>query len=340
MDTTLKDLLSKKARRLERKRKATYAWSKVYFILIVPLKIIFRAACFILAVICAAFPPILMYLIICGVVYLLLEIFNNPVAVYADRTKKNILPDIYKALNQTVGYQPAAINRGEIEKSTLFKPSYFTDKIHIEGDDYLNGTIEKTEFIVNQIKIYKEVIDYGKTIGGCLFSILLFPIFIIRNIFADHIHEEEMAFFGIIKKKSVLHNGLFIKSSLPEEMKGKALIISKETDDNKVSSTVFTIAETTALDQFIKTNYNIYSSNRNESQALVTTKLIETIKAIHRQENTFPTVTLINQELYLFIPRETDLFKVSIQDKIKDATFFDSFLNDINYINSVIKGLS
>lgn len=78
MNSKLKDILNKKAKTLERKRKVVLLWSKVYRIIIVPLKITFRACSFILAIICAAFPPALVYLLITGVIYFLLEIINNP----------------------------------------------------------------------------------------------------------------------------------------------------------------------------------------------------------------------------------------------------------------------
>lgn len=340
MDSKLKELLTKKAKKLERKRKAVFLWAKFYKIVIAPLKAILRAGCFILGIACVIFPPILFYLIICGVAYILLEIINNPLLVYRDNLKKRILPDIYKELNPTVTYYSSAINREIIKESLLFNQSFFNSKIHIEGDDYINGTINNTEFIANDIEIFNEVVDYSKTIGGCLFSIVLFPIFIVRNLFADYAHEEELPFLGVIKKKVIIHKGLFIKASLPIRFFGKSILLPKKESDSKALTSTFAQEPIAVSDSFINTNYSIYSSNKNEINTVLTQKRIDLIKAIHTQEKSLPTVTAVNQELYLFIPRKTDLFKVNIYNKIKGISFFDSFLEDINYINTIISKIN
>ncbi|WP_375241638.1 hypothetical protein [Lacinutrix sp.] len=117
MNSKLKDILNKKAKTLERKRKVVLLWSKVYRIIIVPLKITFRACSFILAIICAAFPPALVYLLITGVIYFLLEIINNPLKAYNNNFKKNIIPAIYKELNTSITYYPSAIQVSDIKKA-------------------------------------------------------------------------------------------------------------------------------------------------------------------------------------------------------------------------------
>lgn len=341
MNSKLKDILNKKAKTLKRKRKVVLLWSKVYRIIIVPLKITFRACSFILAIICAAFPPALVYLLITGVIYFLLEIINNPLKAYNNNFKKNIIPAIYKELNTSITYYPSAIQVSDIKKSGLFKPSYFNNKTHFEGDDYVVGKVNDTEFSINHIKLYNEVVDYLKTAGGCLFSILLFPIFIIRNLFADYAHDDELPLLGIVKKKEVIYDGFFIKTTLNTTFNGRIILIPKAMDkaNGKEYLSVFGVKLVRSLDKTIDANYNVYSTNNFLSDQFLIENISNTLQYIFKEEQT-PTLTIINNQLHLFIPRQKELFKTSVHNKIKDASFFDTYLRDIKYINDLISKIN
>lgn len=343
MTEALQKFLEDKLRTLERKRKGFYAWYMLYKFTIFPLFYTARAVSAVFLVITLIFPPFLIYLAISGGVYILTATLNHPNRVFKYRVKEKILESFFTRLNPSFTYQLGGYNDYNLRDSKIFDKYLSQQKVSIDGDDYVKGEINKTPVDLVQIQFYKSVINYGKTIGGCLLSILLFPVFLVRGLTNEANEDDFLPIFGVARNKILQYKGLFIAVDLKNNSKEELRIIPK-TQSTK-TTTLINQKRSTPLKEIktesnvLTTNYNIYCTDTTKVNTLLSNEFItflETKLAASNYKHR-PELTFTNGKMYVAIPQKQSYFELNVTKKVKELEWFNSYIKQLEWIEDLIK---
>lgn len=341
MDDQLISFLNENAKQLEKRRIKAVRLNSLYKI-IKPLRAILKVLAIILIFINVIVPFILPFTITIGVIYLLLLIIDNPVEVFEYNLKNTVLPKIFKYVNETFKYFPEGYNEETLKKSDLLSKGFFANINKIEGKNYVSGKISNVDVEFFEIAFSKKVVNYTKTAGGCLLSILSLPFQIVKSFFDDN----NQIFFldEPIQDEKIFFSGFFMHADFNKDFKGKIIMIPKQND--KLKDKINELFEQKLSlkinieNPFINDNYNIYVSDIQTGFYVLSQSLIDKIHDISLKEKVFPIISFIDGKMYFSIPWSKKFFKVNISKKIENADYFLPYLKEIDSFEAIVKDLN
>jgi len=338
MTEELRLYLREQAISLEKLRKK-YVRYNYGFKLISLLKTILGVAVVILGIINFIFPLLIPALVIGVIAYILLNLVKDPNQLFLDYLKKDVLPTIFRKINPTFIYKPEGYNQDSLKASGFLTKSFFDDSFRIWGEDFVQGKIENIDVEFFEVNCRKEVINYGRTVGGCLLAIVLLPVIIIRNIFTDS--DMDDLDFEVSKDIKVILRGFFMKADFNKEFKGKVYMIPKSSDGSKYKTSKPNSLDLMSVENpYINDNYTIYTSDSQLGYYVLSQSLIDRIQQIAEKESALPTISFINGEMYYLIPWDKDLFTSDLSKSIEDENYFVPYIEEIRIFEKTIKDLS
>ena len=341
MDAELNSFLNEQAVYLEKERKKAVKFNRVYRI-VKPLRTLLKWVLVFLVILNFIIPILIPLTIIVGVFYLLLLMFSNPTKVFESRLKNRVLPTIFQKVNTNFSYSPYGYNEQTLKDSQFMDKGFFSNTIRIEGEDYVKGEIENVAVEFFEIKFYREETNYTKTAGGCLLSIILLPVEIIKNIFGDNIQDE--IFVGVIKDTNVFFSGFFMQADFHKEFNGKVLMIPKRNErlKNKLHEILVpkSLTKIPIENPYINDRYNIYASNPQLGYYVLSPSLIDRIHILSENEKALPIVSFIQGKMYLVIPWNKNFFSANLNIKIESGAYFRPYINEIKSFETIVKDLN
>jgi len=343
MNDDLRSFLNEQAVFLEKKRIKAVRLNYLFRI-IKPLRTLLKGVFFTLLIINFIVPVLIPAVIITGIALFLLSIINDPKKVFESKLKKHVLPTIFKHINETFQYAPHGYNGETLKQSQFLSKGFFANTFEIEGEDYVKGKIGTIDVEFFEITFFKKQINYTKTIGGCLLSIILIPIIIIKNIFTGDNDSPDDTIVGIVEEINIFFSGFFMHADFHKEFNGKIFMLPKKNDRLKDKLYEMldpkTLSKINVENPFINDKYNIYTSDVQTGYYVLSPNLIDRIHTISESEKALPIVSFINGKMYFIIPWDKNFFKASITTKIKDGDYFIPYINEINSFEKIIKDLN
>lgn len=342
MDEQLVSFLNERAVYLEKERIKGVRLNYLYRIVKL-LKPLLKGLFIVLLVLNVILPFLLLATIGVGILFLLCLAVNNPREVFEDKLKRDVLPTIFKSVNETFGYHAYGYNGKTLQDSGFLNKGFFSDTIKIEGEDYVKGQVENIDVEFFEIKFYKEVINYGKTAGGCLLSLLLVPVAIFKSIFDNDGQSDEIP-VGVIKDVNVFFSGFFMFADFHKEFDGKVLMIPKKNERirdrlNEILK-ANTLREIEVENPYINENYNIYASDIQTGYYVLSQHLIDRIHTLSEKEKALPIISFINGKMYFVIPWHKNFFNVDLSAKINDGSYFLPYISEIGHFEKMVKDLN
>ncbi|MCT4629346.1 DUF3137 domain-containing protein [Winogradskyella sp.] len=335
--------LDKEAKSLESKRKRLYILHKAYKIFILPIFHIAKASSVVMLFVILIFPPLLVYLIVSGSVCILTGIIPAPKKIYRSNVKQNVMQSIFESINSNLKYSLYDLNIETIKQSGLFNKKFIRDAKYIVGEDTVSGSIDDISITFTEIKFYKDVINYSKTVGGCLLSILLLPLFIIRGIMTTTQEDDDLPIFGIIRDEIIFYKGLFMCAEFKSEFKGNFLIIPNEylSKINRFSKESFgnPISEVKAAKAGLANNYKLFCTDERLEKQLLDSSIISTLNSIYLKGNMKSVVSFIDGKMHITVPNKTTNLSFTIDNKVTDSRFFMPYLKAFNAFENTIKAI-
>lgn len=342
MDDALKSFLDEKATYLEKQRKKAIRINYVYKI-VKPLRSLLNAAFVVLVFINVIAPIFIPLLIIVGVLALLFSILNDPKEVFESRLKNRVLPEIFKHVNPSFQYASEGYNGTTLQESKLLSKGFFKNTVKLKGEDYVKGKINNIDVEFFEIQFFKEVVNYAKTAGGCLLSLILIPVELFKNIFHGDTQPDEL-FVGVVRDTNIFYSGFFMYADFHKDFNGKVLMIPKKND--RIKDKMFELLEPKNLgtismeNPYIDNQYNIYSSNPTLGYYVLSQSLIDKIHSMSEKERALPIISLINGKMYFIIPWNKNFFSVNLFSKIESGDYFLPYLNEVKSFETIIKDLN
>jgi hypothetical protein len=341
MDESLRQVLRQKAVELEKKRKKAVKLNYLYRIS-EPLRKILLVVAGALAIINFIFPLLIPALIVTGVILIVLYMFDDPKEVFEHNLKVNALPEILQHINPTFQYRAEGYNGKVIESSELLAEGFFSKTVGISGEDYVAGQIEGVDVEFFELKFFKKVINYWKTIGSFFLFIILIPVFIIKALFSDG--QIEGTPVGIIRDTIVFYSGFFMYADFHKEFKGKVVMIPKK--NKRIQDRVFQFMEPKSMKKinienpFIAANYNIYASDEQMAYYVLSQSFVDKVHTIADAEQALPMLSLIHGKMYFMIPWEKDFFTVDLTIPIHDENYFLPYVSEIERFREIVVGFN
>jgi len=343
MNEELRSYLDQSAAQLERERQQAVKKNRFYRISI-PL----RKVVIVLLIVSCAINIILPFFIISTIALGALAFWlhywlEDPSEVFEAKLKEEILPQVMKAVNPTYEYAPNRYNRNTLIESGFMSKGFFSNTVRIEGEDYVKGRIHNVDVEFFEIRFFKTVTNYGKTAGGCILSLILSPIIIIKSIFSGN-GDTELPFLGVVKDINNFFSGFFMHADFHKDFRGKVLMMPKEND--RMTDRLHEISkpehlmELTVENPYINEKYNIYTSDAQTGYYVLSPNLIERIEMISRKENALPILSFINGKMYFVIPWQKNFFRVNLNIPIDGAQFFIPFIEEINFFEKIVTDLN
>lgn len=342
MDDNLRSFLNEKAVYLENERKKALRLNYLYKI-VKPVRSLSNAIFVVLAFVNIIAPILIPLLIIVGVIALLLSIINDPKQVFESKLKNHVLPEIFKNINPTFNYHALGYNGQTLKDSELLSKGFFKNTNNIKGEDYVSGKIHNIDVEFFEVKFYKQVVNYTKTAGGCLLSLILIPVELFKNIFRGDTQSDDI-FVGIVRDTNVFYSGFFMYADFHKDFDGKVLMIPKKNE--RLKDRINEIWEQKNLNKisvenpYIDDNYNIYSSNPQMGYYVLSQSLIDKIHVMSENERALPIISLINGKMYFIIPWNKNFFSIDVFSKIENGNFFLPYINEIESFEKIILDLN
>lgn len=336
MTKDLKLFLEISAIELEKERKKQLFLFQIYRYTVSPLMILTKIALVVICIITAIFPPnIIWAIVVCGC-FILLNFIKNPIASYESYLKTEILPKIFKEANPTFNYFPKGINRSSLDKSGIFDKSFFADAISVEGEDHVKGVIENVEVEFTEISFFKEKINYLKTSGGCLVTLLYLPIALLKNSNTN----DELPFFGVAKDTINYYKGLYMYADFHKNFEGKILLIPKKLErfKDKFNKTILgtDYIKIEIENSILQQQYHIYSDDEQTAYYTLSPKIIDAFLELCQKEEVKPILSFCDGKMFMTIPWEKDYFSIDIKKKINDISFFTKYIQEIESFQKII----
>lgn len=342
IDEKLRTFLKERAFYLEKQRIKAIRYNHLFKI-VKPLRKILKFVLITLVIINLIIPILIPLTVIVGIIYFLLWFVNDPKEVFESTLKEDVLPSLFKHINETYNYSAYGYNQNSLQNSEILSKGYFINTVEIEGEDYVSGKIENIEVEFFEIKFYKEKINYVKTARGCLLALVLLPVFIIISFFDDDNQLDEI-FDGPVKDTNVFFSGFFMLADFHKEFNGKIMMIPKNKDRIKDKFNELlepkNLTKLTVENAYINDNYNIYASNIQTGFYVLSQNLIDKIHTLAEKENTLPIISFINGKMYFIIPWNKNFFKVNLLQKIEDENYFLTYIQEINEFEKIVKDLN
>lgn len=339
MATPLFTFLNEKAQILESERIKNLRLSYLYKIVRL-ISVLLKLAMIVIFIINLIIPVFVIHLIIGGVLFILLSLFKNPKEVFETRLKTEILPEVFKFVNTTFEYKASSYNLKTLEESEILEKGIFQSAIDIEGDDYVRGKRGTIDMEFFKIKLYNKKLNYPKTAAGCIFGLFLIPYSIIRSIFHgdgdDYLPDDSLIFYD----DKIFFSGLFMHADFNRHFQGKIILIPKKADYAKSVMAAEKLSQVNVSNSYINGHYNIYTSNINLVNLILTQSLTVKIENIFLTEKVFPSITFIEGKMYFATPCNKDFFQVSLNKKIANGDYFIPYLKEVEEFEEIVKELN
>ncbi len=338
MDDQLISFLNEKASYLENERLKAVKINYLYKIA-KPIRSLLKVIVILMVMLNLIIPLFIPLTIVLGVILLLLMIFNDPAVVFEAKLKDDVLPTIFKSINKTFEYSQFGYNKKILNDSEILSKGFFANTIAIQGEDYVKGQIDNIDVEFFEISFFKEEINYAKTATGCLFSLILIPIQLLKSIFGNDVSLDDMP-FGVIRDTNIFFSGFFMYADFHKDFKGKVLMIPKN-NDRKIDK-VYEMLQPknlsilTTENPYFDNNYNIYASNSQLGYYVLSQSLIEKIQIIAEKEKALPIISFINGKMYFVIPWSKNYFKFNLKTKIENGNIFLPYIDEINSFEKIV----
>ncbi|APY08425.1 hypothetical protein BWZ20_09000 [Winogradskyella sp. J14-2] len=282
-----------------------------------------------------------MYLAISGTVCILSGLIPSPKYKYTNSVKEKVLQKLVKSLHPENIYSINISLKTLVSSSKIFKNTFINQSKYIVGFNHISGKIEDVPISFSEVKFYKDVINYGKTIGGCLLSILLLPLFIIRGIFTETEEDNDLPGLGIIKDEIKFYEGLFMHANFKIKNKDKLLLIPTIYSEDKTKFSAIDYGnevDTLNFEQLgMPQQYKLFSKFKT-SHPLVEAIAIA-LKNIYLANGYTPIIAFSEGQLYITLPQKSNYLNFDINKKVNGSEFFEPYFKDYEAFKYMVKSI-
>lgn len=334
MTQEFQTFLEENARSLEKKRKRLSASQGLYNYIVKPLQFITSMVFFFFLITGLIFPINWLGTIISFVVALILSNIRQPKYIYREYIKSELLPKIFEYVNLNYSYYGYGYNAEILKSSGIFNSSFFSKSYRITGEDFVSGSIDGVDLVFNEISFYKEQVNVLKTSGGCLLSIILFPIAVLKGV-------EGIPFFGLIKDEVKYYKGMFMSADFHKNFHGEVMMIPNNLKSltDRLSDLIFgkNYTKINLENAVIKDNYTVYGTNVQETFYILSPKIIDAIHEIFLREKVTPVISFRGGKMFMTLPWNRDYFSTDLRVKVRGVEYFTQYIKEIESFEKMMR---
>ncbi len=336
--------LEKEAKSLENKRRSLFVLHGLYKFIVAPIFHIAKAVSVVIIFVIVLFPPLLIYLAVSGGVCIITGLIPAPRIIYKQSVKEKFMTRIIANINSALNFSLYSINKVNLRNAGFFGSSYFNDTKYIVGDNNISGTLNDKAIEFSEVKFYKETVNYSKTIGGCLLSIILLPVFIIRGLLTSTHDDDDVPIFGVIKDEHVFYKGLFMFADLKLDFSSNFLLIPDEKLKNTAQFSTEGFGKPLSalkLEQVgFANNYTLFCTNKNSEKQILESSIISAIQNTYLKANLKPILSVVKGNVYMTIPNQGNFLNFNVAKKVGGSAFFEPYINEFERFQKFIESIT
>ncbi len=233
-----------------------------------------------------------------------------------------------------------------LKESGIFNKWFFKNHSYIHGEDLVSGLVGQVAVHFNEIKFYRQDINFVKTFFSFLATILLIPIATIGQIISqisggDSSSDIDIPFFEVIREEVRFYKGLFMFADFNKEFEGEVVLMPKKlaAKSDQFSSHLIHAPknEIQIEDVELQKMYRIISTNSQLAYYVLSPSLLKALLDIITIEKIAPILVFKQGKMYMTFPWDKDYFSVSLKDKVNGAEYFTRYINEIKSFEQIIK---
>lgn len=266
---------------------------------------------------------------------------TNPKHTFTDHVKTVVLPELFQTINSTFEYKPYYSDKDNILKSGILKSSYFKGNSKIVGEDYIKGLIADVDIECSELHFYRIEKNWVKFILLFLTSFIVYPILIILSIVMD-LELESIGWLKLANEEKLFYRGFLMTADFHKSFQGELILLPKHqknmVEKLDLNVNINAYKKITLENPKINDIFEIYTKSEQEGFYILSPTMLSAIEELCLSNGDYiPTITFIDGNMNILIPKPHDSFEVDLNTEIKDNSYFTRNINDIMVLPKLIE---